>query len=98
MSHVADRMLPAYRSALDQALLDAARQLPPGRWRRALLRLRRRAGSERARARLASLERLALLAETRGWISAGEAIVLRKLAFRVAILEERAATTRGIPG
>jgi hypothetical protein len=92
MSNVAERMLPAYRSALDRALLDAAAQLPDGRWRRALLRLRRRTGGEGARARLASLERLALLAETRGWIDAGEAIVLRKLAYRVAILEERAGT------
>jgi len=90
MNHVAERMLPAYRSALDQALTDAAGQLPEGPWRRALLRLRRRTGGESARARLASLERLALLAETRGWIGAGEAIVLRKLAYRVAILEERA--------
>jgi hypothetical protein len=93
MSFVAERMLPAYRSALDQALLDAARQLPAGSWRRALLRLRRRSGSDTARARLASLQRLALLAETRGWIGAGEAIVLRKLAYRVAILEERSART-----
>ncbi len=94
MTYVAERMLPAYRSALDQALLDAASQLPEGRWRRALLRLRRRSGSESARARLASLERLALLCETRGWIGVGEAIVLRKLAYRVAILEERAGGTR----
>jgi uncharacterized protein len=90
MSYVAERMLPAYRSALDQALLDAAQQLPAGRWRRALLQLRRRTGGDTARTRLASLERLALLAETRGWIDAGEAIVLRKLAYRVALLEERA--------
>jgi hypothetical protein len=92
MSVIAERVLPAYQSALDRALLDAARQLPPGRWRRALLRLRRRGGSDTARARLVSLERLALLAETRGWISTAEAIVLRKLAYRVAILEERVAT------
>lgn len=97
MTLVAERILPAYRSALDQALLDAASQLPQGRWRRALLQLRRRTGADTARARLASLERLALLAESRGWIGTGEAIVLRKLAFRVAILEERSASETQVP-
>lgn len=88
MSIVAERVLPAYRAALDRALVDAAARLPEGRWRRALLQLRRRPGG-RARARLATLERLALLAEAQGWLGAGEAIVLRKLAFKVAVLEER---------
>ncbi len=86
---VAERVLPAYRAALDQALLDAARQLPEGRWRRALLQLRRRTGAGTARTRLTTLERLALLAEAQGWLGAGEAIVLRKLAYKVAVLEER---------
>jgi len=90
MSTVAERILPAYRSALDQALLDAARQLPPGRWRRALLRLRRRTGHGTGRARLAALQRLALVGEAEGWLDTEEAIVLRKLAYKVAILEERA--------
>jgi hypothetical protein len=90
MTIVAERLLPAYRSALDQALVDAAEQLPEGPWRKALLQLRRRTGSEGARDRLASLERLAQLAEARGWLGAGEAIVLRKLAYRVAVLEEHA--------
>jgi hypothetical protein len=90
MSAVAERILPAYRSALDQALLDAARQLPPGRWRRALLRLRRRTAHGTGRARLAALQRLALVGEAEGWLGTEEAIVLRKLAYKVAILEERA--------
>lgn len=89
MSIVAERVLPAYRAALDRALVDAAARLPEGRWRRALLQLRRHPGGGRARARLATLERLALLAEAQGWLGAGEAIVLRKLAFKVAVLEER---------
>jgi N-acyl-D-aspartate/D-glutamate deacylase len=88
MTIVAERLLPAYRSALDQALVDAAAQLPEGPWRKTLLQLRRRTGAEGARDRLAALERLAQLAESRGWLGAGEAIVLRKLAYRVAVLEE----------
>lgn len=89
MTIVAERVLPAYRAALDQALLDAARQLPEGRWRRALLQLRRRTGSASAQERLAALGRLTLLAEAQGWLGVGEAIVLRKLAYKVAVLEER---------
>lgn len=89
MSLVAERILPAYQSALNTALQDAAEKMPEGPWRKAVLQLRRRTGSESARERLASLERLARLAETRGWIGPAEAIVLRKLAFRVAVLEER---------
>jgi hypothetical protein len=96
MTIVAERLLPAYRSALDQALVDAAEQLPQGRWRKALLRLRRRTGAEGARKRLAALERLAQLAESRGWLCAGEAIVLRKLAYRVAVLEERSGRGSGL--
>lgn len=90
MRFVAERILPAYVAALDQALADAAARLPMGRWRRALLRLRRRAGRGSARERLASLQRLALVGEAQGWLSVEEAIVLRKLAYRVAVLEERA--------
>lgn len=93
MTLVAERILPAYQSALNSALLEAAGKMPEGPWRKALLQLQRRSGSEDARERLASLERLALLAESRGWIDSAEAIVLRKLAFRVAVLEERSNTT-----
>lgn len=95
MTIVAERVLPAYRAALDQALLDAARQLPEGRWRRALLQLRRRTGSERAQERLAALRRLTVLAEVQGWIGVGEAMVLRKLAYKVAVLEERSGGDSG---
>lgn len=94
MNLVAERILPAYQSALVHALEDAARKMPDPKWRRVLLRLTRRSGTEGARERLTSLERVALLAESRGWIGAGEAIVLRKLAYRVAVLEERS----GRPG
>lgn len=95
MTIVAERVLPAYRAALDQALLDAALQLPKGRWRRALLQLRRRSGGRNARNRLTTLERLAVLAESQGWLGPGEVIVLRKLAYKVAVLEERERSDNG---
>ncbi len=89
MNMVAERILPAYQSALINALEDAAAKMPDPKWRKVLLQLTRRSRSDDARERLASLERVAILAETRGWIGPAEAIVLRKLAFRVAVLEER---------
>lgn len=91
MRFVAERILPAYVLALDQALAEAASRLPAGRWRKALLRLRRRAGQPSARARLESLQRLALVGESQGWLTVEDAIVLRKLAYRVALLEERSS-------
>lgn len=90
MRFVAERILPAYVAALDAALLEAAAHLPDGRWRLALLRLRGRASRAGARHRLAALQRLALVGEAQGWLSADEAIILRKLAYRVAALAERA--------
>ena len=51
-----------------------------------------REGQE-GRVRLDALHRLAVVAEDEGWLDAGEAIVLRKLAFRVAFyLRRRQAT------
>lgn len=41
------------------------------------------------RSRLEALHRLAMVAEDEGWLEAGEAIVLRKLAFRVAFYLRR---------
>lgn len=53
---------------------------------------RGREGRE-GRVRLDALHRLAVVAEDEGWLDAGEAIVLRKLAFRVAFyLRRRQAT------
>ena len=43
--------------------------------------------------RLDALHRLAVVAEDEGWLDAGEAIVLRKLAFRVAFYLRRHETT-----
>jgi hypothetical protein len=90
MRFVADRILPSYVAALDRALEDAARHLPHGRWRQVLLRLRHRSRRDSARSRLATLQRLAQIGEAQGWLSVDEAIVLRRLAYRVAVLEERA--------
>ena len=50
-------------------------------------------GDRDGRVRLDALHRLAVVAEDEGWLDAGEAIVLRKLAFRVAFyLRRRQAT------
>jgi hypothetical protein len=43
--------------------------------------------------RLDALHRLAVVAEDEGWLDAGEAIVLRKLAFRVAFYLRRREST-----
>ncbi len=45
------------------------------------------------RVRLDALHRLAVVAEDEGWLDAGEAIVLRKLAFRVAFYLRRHQAT-----
>lgn len=45
------------------------------------------------RIRLDALHRLAVVAEDHGWLDAGEAIVLRKLAFRVAFYLRRRDST-----
>ena len=49
----------------------------------------RRDGRSAPPARVDALHRLAAVAEDRGWLEAGEAILLRKLAFRVAFYLRR---------
>ncbi len=49
--------------------------------------------SRTAQVRLDALHRLAVVAEDEGWLDAGEAIVLRKLAFRVAFYLRRREST-----
>jgi len=56
-------------------------------------RLTRAPGSRGGRVRLDALHRLAVVAEDEGWLDAGEAIVLRKLAFRVAFYLRRHEAT-----
>jgi len=56
-------------------------------------RLTRAPRSRSAPVRLDALHRLAVVAEDQGWLDAGEAIVLRKLAFRVAFYLRRRDST-----
>ena len=90
MQFVAERILPAYLDALDRALEDAVARLPEGTLRATLMRLRRRGGREGAWDRFGALHRLAILGEAQGWLRPEEAIVIRKLAYRVAFLTMRA--------
>lgn len=62
--------------------LQSARGQPPRSEDCALLRVR-------------SLHRLAILGEARGWLDAGEAIVLRRLAFRLSFYLKRELVTPG---
>jgi len=94
MQFVAERILPAYLDALDRALEDAVARLPEGALRATLMRLRRRSGREGAWDRFGALHRLAILGEAQGWLRPEEAIVIRKLAYRVAFLTMRADTSR----
>ena len=93
MQFVAERILPAYLDALDRALEDALARLPEGALRATLMRLRRRGGREGAWDRFGALHRLAILGEAQGWLRAEEAIVIRKLAYRVAFLTMRAGSS-----
>lgn len=94
MQFVAERILPAYLDALDRALKDAVARLPEGALRATLMRLRRRSGRQGAWDRFGALHRLAILGEAQGWLRPEEAIVIRKLAYRVAFLTMRADTSR----
>lgn len=67
---------------------DPARNRLAARLARMGDRLRRGAGSAPP-VRVDALHRLAIVAEDRGWLDAGEAILLRKLAFRVAFYLRR---------
>ncbi len=62
---------------------------PVSGWSRPTRASRSRAGQ----VRLDALHRLAVVAEDEGWLDAGEAIVLRKLAFRVAFYLRRREST-----
>ena len=97
MRFVAERILPAYLDALDQALQAALARLPAGSIRTTLLRLRRRGGRDGAWERFGALHRLAILGEAQGWLRAEEAIVIRKLAYRVAFLTMRAEAPQRSP-
>ena len=90
MRFVAERVLPAYLQALEQALDAAVGRLPAGRVRWALLRLRRRLDTDGGRLRFGALHRLATIAEIHGWLEPEEAIVIQKLAYRVAFYVARA--------
>ena len=57
-------------------------------------RLARAPGPRETRVRVDALHRLAVVAEVEGWLDTGEAIVLRKLAFRVAFYLRRRESTR----
>ncbi len=57
-------------------------------------RLTQAAGVRGTRVRVDALHRLAVVAEDQGWLDTGEAIVLRKLAFRVAFYLRRRESTR----
>ena len=57
-------------------------------------RLTRATGVRGTRVRVDALHRLAVVAEDQGWLDTGEAIVLRKLAFRVAFYLRRRESTR----
>jgi hypothetical protein len=94
-----EQAMRAYVEALVGELDRVARQLDragrdTGR-RRLAVRLTRvrnrleRDGESAPPARIDALHRLAIVAEDRGWLEAGEAILLRKLAFRVAFYLRR---------
>ena len=90
MFFVAERVLPSYVAALERSLDEAVDHLPAGRLRIALIRLRRRLGRDRAHFRFGALSRLATIAEAHGWLRPEEAIVIEKLAYRVAFYARRA--------
>jgi hypothetical protein len=57
-------------------------------------RLTRASRARGARVRVDALHRLAVVAEDEGWLDSGEAIMLRRLAFRVAFYLRRRESTR----
>lgn len=89
MKFVAEAILPGYLEALQHALDDALERLPNGNTREILVRLRRRLGRPDTAPRFDSLHRLATLGEAQGWLSAGEAITIRKLAYRCSFYLRR---------
>lgn len=86
---VAERAFPTYVAALEQSLDQAVDRLPAGRLRTALIRLRHRLGHDQGHFRFGTLHRLAAIAEAQGWLCPEEAIVIEKLARRVAFYADR---------
>lgn len=89
MQFVAEAILPTYLEALQRALDNAVERLPRGAPRRILTRLRRRLSKPNAAPRFESLHRLATLGEAQGWLTAHEAITIRKLAYRCSFYLRR---------
>ena len=95
MQFVAEAILPTYLEALQRALDNAVERLPRGAPRRILTRLRRRLSKPNAAPRFESLHRLATLGEAQGWLTAHEAITIRKLAYRCSFYLRRASGDSG---
>ena len=95
MKFVAEAILPGYLEALQRALDDAVQRLPSGEARATLLRLRRRLTRPDTAGRFESLQRLATMAESQGWLTDEEAIVIRKLAYRCSFYLRRAEQEHG---
>lgn len=89
MHFVAEAILPSYLEALQLALDDALRRLPPGATRQIIARLRRRLRKPATAPRFESLHRLATMGEAQGWLSTDEAITMRKLAYRCSFYLRR---------
>ena len=94
MQFVAEAILPSYLEALQKALEDAIRRLPPGGPRRILARLRRRLGKSATAPRFESLHRLAGLGEAQGWLTTEESIIIRKLAYRCSFYLRRSSESK----
>ena len=94
MQFVAEAILPSYLEALQKALEDAIRRLPPGGPRRVLVRLRRRLGKPATAPRFESLHRLASMGEAQGWLTTEESITIRKLAYRCSFYLRRSSASR----
>ena len=93
MRFVWDWVLPRYVAELEASLRTILPRLPTRRHRR-LVRLLARPLESR---RLNALHGFANLAEAEGWLDPGEAITIRKLAYRVSFYLRRAEQD-GDPG
>lgn len=89
MRSFGEQILPRYLAALERSLDEAVQRVPAGKLRTALLRLRRRLRANPAVARFGALRRLAAIGEAQGWLEPEEAIVIQKLAYRVAFYAAR---------
>ncbi len=93
MRFVADAILPGYFQALREALDDLLARLPRSRPRRLLRRVRARLRDGRRRYAFGALHRLVTVGEGQGWLSPGDAIRIRKLAYRCALYLRKAEET-----